>query len=490
MALPLLLGFGLPALAGSGALAGLGAAGTFLGGLSAPTLAGIGAGLGSFLETGDVGKGIQTGLIAGLGGKAMGALTGGGNSALSGAIGGTEGAAQAAIKASAVEGGKNAFLQGITNKSLQSGLAGAVLPGVGTAALVGSAMNPPTMKMPEEEKVDVPPPMPRIRSYQPKKDMDSTAEEEMITYYNPVKRMRGGGIMSMSGSHPIFQSFGDNMAGFLTQAQVESNKEKVQPFVQEVETLARNTFGQDAFQQRPMSASLGYQSPLQRPLNELAQPLIDLQGLEESQLFNRGGGNRTAMQFAPPLSLDRGKGQIGPPASFGGVSVEPLRPSPFGRNMGARKLLSVGGYAEGGEVEAPEDMNEKDVIVEAVKAIKGLSDAPEIALGVFLDKYGQEALEDLVEKVQSGALDDTIERFANGDKGMVEGMGDGSGEDDMIPASLDGEQDVLLTEGEFVMRQPTTKAIQDEFGSDFLDIINQSEEKAPEKIREMVGVES
>lgn len=473
MALPLLLGFGLPALAGAGAFTGMGAAGAFLGGLSAPTLAGIGAGLGSFLETGDVGKGIQTGLVAGLSGKAMGALTGGGNSALSGAIGGTEGAAQAAIKASAVEGGKNAFLQGITNKSLQSGLAGAVLPGVGTAALVGSAMNPPTMKMPEKEKVDVPPPMPRIRSYQPKRDMDSTAEEEMITYYNPVKRMRGGGIMSMSSSHPIFQSFGDNMAGFLTQAQVESNKEKVQPFVQEVEALAKNTFGQDAFQQRPekISASL-YQRP-----KELAQPLFDLQGSQEQLLAARNAGNRTAqMQFAPPPSLNRSD-------------------SPFGRinrGFGAAPLLRFGavGFAEGGEVESPEDMNEKDVIVEAVKAIKGLSDAPEIALGIFLDKYGQEALEDLVEKVQSGVLDDTIERFANGDKGMVEGMGDGSGEDDMIPASLDGEQDVLLTEGEFVMRQPTTKAIQDEFGSDFLDIINQSEEKAPEKIREMVGVES
>ena len=360
-------------------------------------------------------------------------------------------------------------------------MAGAVLPGVGTAALVGSAMNPPTMKMPEKEKVDVPPPMPRIRSYQPKRDMDSTAEEEMITYYNPVKRMRGGGIMSMSGSHPIFQSFGDNMAGFLTQAQVESNKEKVQPFVKEVETLAKNAFGQDAFQQRPVqSASLGYQ----RPLNE---------GLEQSQLFDRGGGNRTTqVRYGQLPSLGQGKGQIGSPASFEGLSVEPLRASPFGRNMGARNLLRLGavGYAEGGEVEAPEDMNEKDVIVEAVKAIKGLSDAPEIALGIFLDKYGQEALEDLVEKVQSGALDDTIERFANGDKGMVEGMGDGSGEDDMIPASLDGGQDVLLTEGEFVMRQPTTKAIQDEFGSEFLDIINQSEDKAPEKIREMVGVES
>ena len=489
MALPLLLGFGLPALAGAGAFTGMGAAGAFLGGLSAPTLAGIGAGLGSFLETGDVGKGIQTGLVAGLSGKAMGALTGGGNSALSGAIGGTEGAAQAAIKASAVEGGKNAFLQGITNKSLQSGLAGAVLPGVGTAALVGSAMNPPTMKMPEKEKVDVPPPMPRIRSYQPKRDMDSTAEEEMITYYNPVKRMRGGGIMSMSSSHPIFQSFGDNMAGFLTQAQVESNKEKVQPFVQEVEALAKNTFGQDAFQQRPekISASLGYQ----RPLN-VGQPStqVDLQRSQEQLLADRDAGNRTAqMQFAPPPSLGRGKGQAGPMSRAVGVDSYS---NAFGRNMGARNLLRFGavGFAEGGEVEAPEDMNEKDVIVEAVKAIKGLSDAPEIALGIFLDKYGQEALEDLVEKVQSGVLDDTIERFANGDKGMVEGMGDGSGEDDMIPASLDGEQDVLLTEGEFVMRQPTTKAIQDEFGSDFLDIINQSEEKAPEKIREMVGVES
>ena len=489
MALPLLLGFGLPALAGAGAFTGMGAAGAFLGGLSAPTLAGIGAGLGSFLETGDVGKGIQTGLVAGLSGKAMGALTGGGNAALSGAIGDTSsGAAKAAIDAAMKEGGRNAFLKGITSTGLQGGLAGATLPGVGTAALVGSAMNPPTMKMPEKEKVDVPPPMPRIRSYQPKKDMDSTAEEEMITYYNPVKRMFGGGIMSMSGSHPIFQSFGDNMAGFLTQAQVESNKEKVQPFVQEVETLAKNTFGQDAFQQRPekIHASLG----LQRPLKELAQPLFDLQGSQEQLLAARNAGNRTAqVQFAPPPSLGRGKGQAGPMSRAVGADSYA---NAFGRNMGARNLLRFGavGYAEGGEVEAPEDMNEKDVIVEAVKAIKGLSDAPEIALGIFLDKYGQEALEDLVEKVQSGVLDDTIKRFANGDKGMVEGMGDGSGEDDMIPASLDGEQDVLLTEGEFVMRQPTTKAIQDEFGSDFLDIINQSEEKAPEKIREMVGVES
>ncbi len=465
MALPLLLGFGLPALASTGAL------GTFLGGMGATTLAGIGAGLGSFLDTGDVGKGIQTGLIAGLGGKAMGALTGAGTQGLAGAVSGTEGAAQSLINASAVEGGKNAFLQGITNKGLQQATAGALLPGVGTAALVGSAMNPPTMKMPEKEKVDVPPPMPRIRSYQPKKDMDSTAEEEMITYYNPVKRMRGGGILSIGGAsqlmpqyqygHPAFTT----LASALTQGINSTTNEKVRPFVQEVETMAKDRFGPNVFQKKQQFLGISDAiSPIYstnfgpQPMDPFARPI-------------RPDSNN-AIDMLPNLNRI-------PEDAF---ALEEIKASAM--------PATLRGFAEGGEVEAPEDMNEKDVIVEAVKAIKGLSDAPEIALGIFLDKYGQEALEDLVEKVQSGALDDTIERFANGDKGMVEGMGDGSGEDDMIPASLDGEQDVLLTEGEFVMRQPTTKAIQDEFGSEFLDIINQSEDKAPEKIREMVGVES
>ena len=518
MALPLLLGFGLPALAGSGVL-GAGAAATFLGGLSAPTLAGIGAGLGSFLETGDVGKGIQTGLIAGLGGKAMGALTGGGNSALSGAIGGTEGAAQAAINASAVEGGKNAFLQSVTNKSLQGGLAGAVLPGVGTAALVGSAMNPPTMKMPEKETYDIPPPMPRIRSYQPKKNPDSTAEETMISYsppmaqpeaeedlpftnyvnnYRPpvgmygnmfaeggeVKKMRGGGMLGTGGilsighghagqlfpqnqyGHPAFTT----LASALTQGINSTTNEKVRPFVQEVETMAKDRFGPNIFQQKQQFLGI----------SDAISPTPQL------PIYSTNFGSQPMDPFARPIRPDSNNAIDMLP----NLNRIPEDPFALAELKASAMPATLRGFAEGGEVEAPEDMNEKDVIVEAVKAIKGLSDAPEIALGIFLDKYGQEALEDLVQKVQSGVLDDTIERFANGDKGMVEGMGDGSGEDDMIPASLDGEQDVLLTEGEFVMRQPTTKAIQDEFGSEFLDIINQSEDKAPEKIREMVGVES
>ena len=75
MVLPLLLGMGLPALAASGALAGTMFAG--LAGMSAPVLAGLGTGLGSFIQTGDLGKGIQTGLTSFVGGKLLGGLSGG-----------------------------------------------------------------------------------------------------------------------------------------------------------------------------------------------------------------------------------------------------------------------------------------------------------------------------------------------------------------------------------------------------------------------------
>ena len=150
--------------------------------------------------------------------------------------------------------------------------------------------------------------------------------------------------------------------------------------------------------------------------------------------------------------------------------------------------------AEGGEVEVDEmmeeaGMNEKDLISEAILAIKGMKGEEEtkIILGTFLSKYGKEQYLELVESVQSGEYDDTVSRFAAGEKGMIKGPGDGSGKDDMVPATLDGQQDVLLTEDEFVLRQPTTKAIEKAFGGGFLDKINEAEEDAPEMLRRMVG---
>jgi hypothetical protein len=157
-------------------------------------------------------------------------------------------------------------------------------------------------------------------------------------------------------------------------------------------------------------------------------------------------------------------------------------------------ILGLRRMQEGGDVEvdvedemASNGMNEKDVIVEAIRAIKGASDRPEIVLGMFVQKYGEDALRDLVERVQSGELEDTVERFAEGEKGIVRGPGDGSGVDDMVPATLEGEQDVLLSDGEFVLRKKTTDALEKAYGGGFLDIVNRSEDDAPRKLEAMVG---
>ena len=134
-------------------------------------------------------------------------------------------------------------------------------------------------------------------------------------------------------------------------------------------------------------------------------------------------------------------------------------------------------YAEGGEVQMP---NEKTEIVEAIKAIKGMHEQPEIALGKFLAKYGEDALRNLVDSVESGELDETVERFASGERGMVNGPGDDSGEDDKVPATIDGEQDLLLTDGEFVMRKSATDALEKKFGGGFLSEVNKAGDGAPE----------
>jgi hypothetical protein len=93
-------------------------------------------------------------------------------------------------------------------------------------------------------------------------------------------------------------------------------------------------------------------------------------------------------------------------------------------------------------------MNDKDIVKAAVSAIRG--EIPEeqaaIVLGMFLESFGEEALRRLVSDVRSGKVD--------GDRGDIEGMieGPGDGMDDLVPAEMDdGSQDVLLSDGEFIV---------------------------------------
>ena len=105
-------------------------------------------------------------------------------------------------------------------------------------------------------------------------------------------------------------------------------------------------------------------------------------------------------------------------------------------------------FQEGGlaslEVDATE-MNDKELINKAIDAIQNELPNPEEVLGVFIARFGEEALADLVRKVQDGTFDETVERS----EGMIDGMGDGM--DDMVPAKLEGQDDVLLSDGEFIV---------------------------------------
>lgn len=498
--LPFLFSLGLPALAPTLGITGM----------SGAALAGVGAGLGSFLETGDVGKGIKTGLTSFLGGKILSGM--GGAAAAKTPVGvelggvnpatvSQEAFADALAKVPAENTG---FLQTTLTDTLgEKAAAGLMQPGVLNTAFLGQTAadlyNPPEFESQEKEANPPPDPLPPIRTarFRDRDEDDSSSEFNYFDYYRPprgydpnypyvynkggaVQKMRGGGLMSIGMLH------NNPMAGLqdsLMAAISQNAHSKVGPFVQKVENDARAEFGDEIFQSQQMSLQPRV------PDSFLMQEMQGQQQALQAQARLGGMGSLIDPMEHPDISslaayrrdVQPMNAQSGKGAGLSQVVSPP--PMNFARNI----FKSALGFAEGGEIAKQAGMNDKEVIVEAVKAIKGMSENPEVALGIFVEKYGEEALRDLVEKVQSGALDDTIARFANGEKGMVEGPGDGSGEDDMVPATLDGEQDVLLTEGEFVIRQPTTEALEEEFGNGFLDVINQAEDDAPEKLKEMVG---
>jgi hypothetical protein len=147
--------------------------------------------------------------------------------------------------------------------------------------------------------------------------------------------------------------------------------------------------------------------------------------------------------------------------------------------------------AEGGLMSLAEEdgSNEKTIISDAIAAIEnGAEDeAAAMALGKFVQVHGEDALRDLVEKVQSGDYADTRERFANGENGIVKGPGDGSGVDDKVPATIDGEKDVLLAAGEMVLRKKTTDALEAALGEGGLDAVNAAEGDAPAVLRRLMN---
>jgi hypothetical protein len=92
--------------------------------------------------------------------------------------------------------------------------------------------------------------------------------------------------------------------------------------------------------------------------------------------------------------------------------------------------------------------NDKEIIVQAVKAIKSGTpdDSNKVALADFVQRFGEDALMDLVDSVQRGDFED----IANMNEGMIRGPGDAM--DDLVPAKNTGNgEDILLSGEEFIV---------------------------------------
>ena len=166
-----------------------------------------------------------------------------------------------------------------------------------------------------------------------------------------------------------------------------------------------------------------------------------------------GGDIRTGIEADYGFELPKAREGLLELSEGGGLKTLPSADE----NPGLRKLpeevrnkmgyMQEGGIASMVEGDMPDTgKNDKEIITSAVRAIAGMSDNPQQDLALFVSKFGEDALEDLVDRVRSGQFGANL---MAGGEGLQRGAGDGM--DDMIPASIEGEQDVLLSNDEFVV---------------------------------------
>ena len=352
MALPFILSLLGSTAAGTGMLAGL-----------SPLIGGaLGAGVGSAIETGDLGKGITTGLTAGLLGGVGGALVGGGAGAAGAAA--TQGAA------------------------------------TGTGAAAGQTLG---------------------------QTVGSTAAQTAATQGATQAATQGGG--------GIFGNLFQNMQPGLTAGTAA-------PAGTPISQVLTRGFQEGAL----TGAGLGTAAA---GMMASQPPTMDMPGMDTEQRERRRMTPREYLGAAP---ADYRPGtdpeylyfspQIPTYAGGGMVSYRPT-------GMQEPVRMQAGGIADmGGMPEMRREMNDKEIVREAIRAVRGEMSEQQAAvvLGQFLQTFGEGALRRLVDDVRQGRAD--------GPRGDVEGevRGAGDGMDDLVPARMDdGSQDVLLSDGEFIV---------------------------------------
>ena len=286
----------------------------------------------------------------------------------------------------------------------------------------------------------------------------------------------GGGIgrqMEMGGLQQ-YGAYLDNRYG-----DPEFDQKRMQ-FLRDVNQQEQQTFGSGGGGSFP-SSGLGGKGGAGSSTDRLTQPLNELTtATDNTQLIENGFDNNIdPPEQTPTNSLYKGLSPV-----FGGAIG------------GARAAL---GMAEGGDVEFALGGNEKDLLNAMENVVRkdladddefnpgNMSDEDKIVIAQFVQQYGVDAIPRLVERIQDGSIDETRKRFASGENGEVRGNGDGSGVDDMVTAQLkdgDATQDVLLADGEFVLRKDAYEALKDAGVN--VDKVNDAGSNAAKELNKMM----
>ena len=218
--------------------------------------------------------------------------------------------------------------------------------------------------------------------------------------------------------------------------------------------------------------------PKSRPSDlgvEKQTAIADLWGSNDK---DRDSGITTVAKKTAPV-LDKGDkeaqtempagGRIPNPAWVIGMPEDQryLSNPSYAQIIAYRKSLGTQTMAEGGIASIEEEdmiegdgglssipqRNDKEVIVDAIKAIRGEIEDPRSAIMAFVEKYGEDKMSDLYDRVQSGEMDSVVSR----EDGVLKGPGDGL--DDMIPANIDGKEDLRLADNEHVISADVVAAL-------------------------------
>ena len=133
------------------------------------------------------------------------------------------------------------------------------------------------------------------------------------------------------------------------------------------------------------------------------------------------------------------------------VASDPALPSPIASEQYDEYVSpdeEVSRQAEGGSLE-PEEKKARQIVQDAMEAIRGEGDDPEGSLNTYLAYYGKDALQDLYKRM-SGKEEVEEEDNYEPPEGMIKGPGNGM--DDMATARMaHGGQKVLLSNDEFII---------------------------------------